>query len=57
LIFSKVTFTELSHLEEVFKYPTLIPITIYPNEFIVFGEDNPYYPLNLKGTWINKEQL
>lgn len=57
LIFSKVTFTELPHLEEVFKYQTLIPITIYPNEFIVFGEDNPYYPLNLKGTWINKEQL
>lgn len=54
IIFSKVSHPELPHLEEVFKFPDLIPLIIYPDKTIVFGEDDPILLINIKAEWREK---
>lgn len=51
IIFSKVAHHELPHLEEVFKFPDLIPLIIYPEKTIIFGEDDPILLVNIKADW------
>lgn len=51
IVFSKVAHSELPHLEEVFKFPDLIPLIIYPDKTIIFGEDDPILLVNIKAEW------
>jgi ABC-type polysaccharide/polyol phosphate transport system ATPase subunit len=57
LIFSKVSYPDLPHQEEVFKYPTLIPLKIHSDESLIYGEDEPSLPLNFRAIWENMEGL
>jgi ABC-type polysaccharide/polyol phosphate transport system ATPase subunit len=57
LLFLKAPFSDLPHLEEVFKYPTLIPLKIHSDESFVYGEDEPSLPLNFRAIWENMEGL
>jgi ABC-type polysaccharide/polyol phosphate transport system ATPase subunit len=51
LLFFKAPYTDLPHLEEVFRFPILTPLKIHPDETFVYGEDDPNFPLNLKANW------
>ena len=57
LMFLKAPFSDLPHLEEVFKYPTLIPLKIHSDESFIYGEDEPSLPLNFRATWENIQGL
>jgi ABC-type polysaccharide/polyol phosphate transport system ATPase subunit len=57
LLFLKAPFSDLPHLEEVFKHPTLIPLKIHPDKSFVYGEDEPSLPLNFRATWEKMEGL
>jgi len=54
LFFLRAPFDDLPHLEEVFRFPQLIPLTIHADSQLIFGEDDPQFPLNLKASWTFK---
>jgi len=57
LIFLKAPYFDIPHIDEMFKYPILLPLVIHPEELIIFGQDNPSIPINIKATWKKMDGL
>ncbi len=51
LFFLSAPYTDIPHLHEVYRCPEQFPLIVHADSQIVFGEDDPNFPLNLKASW------